>query len=326
MNARTALPTLTLPAVAALSALLSACGGGSAPTPTYTLSVNVPANLKVGETTQLAYTVKNAQGDTVTGQAVTWTSSDPQMVSVNAAGQATARHLSLSRKKVTLTAKLASGATASADANTYGIDVAFGVHRDPLNGMDRLSLAYSAIRFQRIDGTPLAADTNCTFTGPAGAKLGPICLVRAVVPTSSGFAYAPTAPAQAGTYGVTFTLDGVTYTRTQFIDPAQALPFVQNLKVTASGTTLGATGTTVDAVKLADVFLYDDGGTKIYSPRVPASANLNVTSTVTGGTPVAPGKYHTIVTTYGTLPPNQQDVLPDTVYFTDTYGPDITVP
>ncbi|GGL12259.1 hypothetical protein [Deinococcus radiotolerans] len=318
MNARTA-------ALPALTALLTACGG-SAPTPTYTLSVNVPAHLEVGESTQLAFTVRNSQGEPVTGQAVTWTSSDPQMVSVTAAGQATARHLSLSRKKVTLTARLASGAAASADVNTYGIDVALGVHRDFLGGAERLSLAVSPVRFQRMDGTGLSADATCTYTGPVGAPLPPVCLVRAAPPGSAGYAYVPSAPAQAGTYGVTFTLDGQTYTRTQVIDPAQALPFVQNLKVTVSGATLGATGTTVSAVKLADVFLYSDAGTKVFSSRVAASANLNVTTPVAGGSPVPPGTYHTIVTTYATLPPGGQDVLPDNLNFTDTFGPDVTVP
>ncbi|NTY01696.1 Ig-like domain-containing protein [Deinococcus sp. JMULE3] len=322
MTARTA----ALPTLAILTALLTACGGGSAPQPTYTLSVNVPANLKVGETTQLTYTVRNAQGDTVTGQSVTWTSSDPQMVSVNAAGQATARHLSLSRKKVTLTAKLASGASDSADLNTYGIDVTLGVHRDFLGGVDRVRLAASAIRFQRIDGTGVAANTSCTYTVPAGAVVPPVCVVPATLPTTSGFGYHPGASMVPGTYSVTLSLDGQTYTRSQSLDPANALPFVQNLKVTAGGTTLGATGTTDGSVKLADVYIYTDANTSYSTNRLAASGNLNVSGPIREAGSIAPGKYHTIVSTYATLPPNQQDVLPDTMSFTDTYGPDIVVP
>jgi uncharacterized protein YjdB len=79
-----------------ISASLVACGGdSSAPTPTVASVEVTPltASPRVGQTVQLSATVKDAAGQIMSGQSVSWSSSAASVASVSAAGQVTANAL-----------------------------------------------------------------------------------------------------------------------------------------------------------------------------------------------------------------------------------------
>ena len=80
----------------ALGILFAACGGGSSePTPTVaTVEVSPPsADRQVGQTLQLSATVKDADGNILSGQPVSWSSSASTVASVSSSGLVTASAL-----------------------------------------------------------------------------------------------------------------------------------------------------------------------------------------------------------------------------------------
>ncbi|MGI9039767.1 MAG: Ig-like domain-containing protein [Gemmatimonadales bacterium] len=97
-------------ALLALGLLLSGCGGGPEPSVPTTITLD-PATLDfsaVGETRQLSPTVLDQRGDPLEGTPVTWTSSDPAVSTVDAAGLVTAQGAGMAQ--VTVSAGGASGA------------------------------------------------------------------------------------------------------------------------------------------------------------------------------------------------------------------------
>ncbi|MBA3522209.1 MAG: Ig-like domain-containing protein, partial [Gemmatimonadales bacterium] len=80
-------------ALLAFGLLLAGCGGGPEPNVPTTITLD-PAALDfaaVGETRQLAPTVLDQRGDPLEGTPVTWSSSDPAVITVDAAGLVTAQ-------------------------------------------------------------------------------------------------------------------------------------------------------------------------------------------------------------------------------------------
>lgn len=76
-----------------LCALLAACGGDSSSPPPAVATVEVSpstSSKQVGETVQHSATVKDATGNILSGQSVTWSSSATSVASVSAAGLVTA--------------------------------------------------------------------------------------------------------------------------------------------------------------------------------------------------------------------------------------------
>ena len=99
-----------------LSALVVACGGGGGgdddgdggtqppPPPTPVASVTIspgPATLSVGGTTQLSATMRDAQGNVLTGRTVTWTTSAQGVATVSTTGLVTAVAVGTSQVRAT---------------------------------------------------------------------------------------------------------------------------------------------------------------------------------------------------------------------------------
>jgi len=78
-----------------LALLVGACGGSSEPTPTVASVEVTPATAdrEVGETVQLSAAVKDAAGNLMQGQSVTWSSSAQSVASISASGLVTANSL-----------------------------------------------------------------------------------------------------------------------------------------------------------------------------------------------------------------------------------------
>jgi hypothetical protein len=116
----------------AASLVLVACGGGTSgdgPTQPATNSVAsvtiTPADsvlLEPGRTAQLGVTVLGANGTTLTGKTVTWSSGDNSKVSVSQTGQLTAA--AVGRVTITATSEGKSGSTVVVVANTLARDFA----------------------------------------------------------------------------------------------------------------------------------------------------------------------------------------------------------
>jgi hypothetical protein len=81
-------------ALLALGFSLAACGGGSEPPAVATVEVSpAQASPQVGETVQLSATVKDANGNILSGHSVSWSSSASAIASVSNAGLVTAHAL-----------------------------------------------------------------------------------------------------------------------------------------------------------------------------------------------------------------------------------------
>jgi Bacterial Ig-like domain (group 2) len=117
------------PLLSLLTLTLAACGGTGSVVPAVTgLTIgSVAAPVKVGDTLQLSATSTRADGSTVPASIVTYTSSNPQAVSVSSTGVITARHLTVTGQPVTVTAT-SGGLSSSVSVTTYGLDVATGTY------------------------------------------------------------------------------------------------------------------------------------------------------------------------------------------------------
>lgn len=207
-----------------LTAVLAACSTG--PTPPATVSsvqVSGSPTLVIGKTASLSATVKSADGTLLTGQTVSWVSSDPDLVTVDATGMITARHFSVdaSKKTVTITAT-AGGQSGTFNVLPYGFDVSCGTYTISTDPAPDIAV-YT--RFRNADGSPIASDVDYAVTGPTGFNKGAVYPGRIFQGSSAGGAYGG-APAVSGTYSATATVAGTTYSDTCTVDAAQVLGFI----------------------------------------------------------------------------------------------------
>jgi hypothetical protein len=105
-----------------LLALVLACSGGTEPSGITVATIEVTPNSvsrQIGQTVQLGVALKNANGDLVSGPAVTWTSSNQAVASVSNSGLVTALALG-----ATTISAMAGGKTGTAQVTVEGTPVA----------------------------------------------------------------------------------------------------------------------------------------------------------------------------------------------------------
>lgn len=267
-----------------LTAVLTACTGPAAPTAVSGVQVRGDTTLAIGQSATLTATVTGAGGTVLTGQTVTWSSSDPALVAVDATGTVTARHFSpdAANKTVTITAS-AGGKSGTLSVLPYGFDVACGTYTISTSPAPDIAV-YT--RFRNADGSPIAADTDYAVTGPASFNGGKPYTGRVFQGSSAGGAYGG-APAVTGTYRATITVAGTAYSDTCTVDAAKVLGFVTTPSLTVSAGKVSYSGTAptdaraVSAVVTADLLQgtpnYGTVGTVLSTPAFSLVSDLTAT-------------------------------------------------
>jgi hypothetical protein len=204
--------------VAAAAALIAACGESGPPVPVPTsvsLSSTAITINALGATQQLTATVKDQNGQTMTGQTVTWSAIDPGIATVNTTGlvtavsngqtQVTAASGSHSASAtVTVTQAVAQLAKTAGDAQTgtVGTQVAAALEveaRDSQGNMVPGSVANGSIAFAVTQGNGSVAQASV----PIGANGR--AATQFTLGTVAGTAHRVTATLAGGSASVQFT-------------------------------------------------------------------------------------------------------------------------
>ncbi len=248
--------------IAGLLAALS-CGGGDSTPPNATVAtvtVAVPnSSLIVAQTTQATATTKDASGNTLTGRALSWTSSATGVASVSSSGLVTAS----SPGSATITA------TSEGVSGTTSVTVAAAVASVVVTP---LTAAIAIGATQQLTGTARdasnAALTGRTITWSSGnTSIATVSNAGLVTGVSAG-----------GPVTITATSEGQSGTASVTITPPPVATVAVSLGSAsiAAGLTTGATATVRDAAGTALT-----GRTVTWSSSDQAVATFDVAGTVT---------------------------------------------
>lgn len=233
-----------------VSLLLAACTGTRTPTVT-AASVEVTTtaasdadsvNVRLNSTAAFSAVVKAADGSVLTGKTLTWTSSNPDVATVDGNGVVTARRFGSATISATV-----DGVTGknSKTLRTYGLEAFAGI-RD--GGEDTAML----LRYRTATGArPAASRIAFTITGPSGWNGGavvPLEVANSTYFTESdgsgshwfelGWTRTGTIPAVIGDYLVNFKVDGEEWTSTARISSlVNSSRTPTNIQVTSYSTT-----------------------------------------------------------------------------------------
>lgn len=273
----------------------------------------------IGTPEQVGITLKDSGGNVLTGRTVTWASSNPALATVDANGTVTARHLSLSRTPVTITAS-SEGQTASVSIQPYGLDVTGGAINDDTTSVKTFT---ALARFQGPTGEGVPADTDVRIQGPTGFNQGQPYIMRLFKSTSAGgITGAFNDVAVTGSYTATAVVNGVTYTKMFAIDTGHTLGFVTNPSVTRTGNSLRIQGTAPAGAASAYGVIFDN--TKGYRTDAAAITSGGFDQTIALiGTPVA-GTYQSGI--YARDFVVSVDILPEDIRISFTSAPNIIFP
>ncbi len=216
-----------LPAVLFLTAVLSACGG--APSSSTTLDLEGQTSLAVGAPASLTATLRGLSGNALFTTA-TYTSSQPDVIAVDAQGQLTVKRLTATDRPVVLTAS-AEGKRATLMVSTYGLELAVGTYVWNLQRPEAKPGRFVAVRYRPESGESQAS----TFTVIAPNDENLTCTL--FVKDTNGWCWWALPDATkypAGEYRASLPQNGVTYETTASLPaPEAVLDFVKG--ATASG-------------------------------------------------------------------------------------------
>ena len=230
-------------------------------------------NIQVGQTTQAVATARDADGNSISGRTVSWSSSNPAVATVSSQGLVTA---------------VANGST-SIKATVDGITGSANL---------TVSTAVVASVSVKLGTSSLTAGGTTQATATAADALGNTITGRSVTWSSSNTAVATVSNSGlvtavgGGTASITATVDGVAGSATV----VASAPAVATVTVSAPLTSLTA-GQTTQATAVAR----DAGGTQLnvpitWSSSAPAAATVSPTGLVTA---VAAGPANIIATAGG---------------------------
>jgi uncharacterized protein YjdB len=237
-------------------AFLGSCGGDSSgPTPPVaSVEVTPPTSSKeVGETVQLSATVKDASGNILSGQSVTWSSSATAVASVSGAGLVTANALG------TATISAASGGKSGSATIT--------VVPEPI----------ASIELSTVNDTLLIGET-LQLSATLRDQQNNVITGRAVTWTSNG----PNVASVSGQGLVTAVGDGVT-TITASLDGKSASATIRVFGPCSTALAqLITVGQTIDgALASTDCRLNDNTFTDGYAIQVTSATNVQIDMTAT---------------------------------------------
>lgn len=242
--------------------LLGACGSPTPPAAKVSsIELSEPA-LKIGTATQINAALKDSQFNTVSGKTLVWTSSNPEVASVDGSGKVTAHNFGT----VKITASVDGVSDTTQDLKTFGLR-AVGGTKAATGGSAFL------FNFRNATETPLTTQkVSIKITGPAGwfsNKTFNASVNYAGARIMDWFSVSSAGvpiPAVTGTYTLALTADGQTYTDTFTVDASQKLPAVTGVTLGHNGLTevtvnwnpvAGASKYLVELVNTADKSLVD---------------------------------------------------------------------
>jgi hypothetical protein len=305
------------------AALITACGGISAPPPAATLSMltlsGVSAPLQISGNAKLTVTATGSDGQPFAGTPV-FSSSDANVVAVGTDGTLNVRHLSVA--PVTLTVS-EGGKTATLDVTTYGLDMAGGTYMNAATTDSGKPGSHFAVVFRNADGSALAADTQVSIQGPAGYNAGAALSLTtyAGVVLKDYDWYFYSTPVVTGSYTATATVAGVVYRKTFNIDAASVLPRPTGVILVNTAAGYTASGTMPAGATYVNAIVYSTTGVTLKFSRdltsLPASG--------TWATPVSQGTYYT-GTYAGSFTGTSDAPFPDQINRSFAYFTDLVVP
>ena len=190
-----------------------------------------PQNIKleIGQSKQFTLTVQEADGTAVAGAKPIWSSTKPNIASVNNDGLVTANGIGQTEVRATL-----DGLTVSSPLSTFGMQAAGGTYS--VSGQSKKGTAF-ALRYSSETGQANGTPFNISISGPDGWNNNqPLAITYPA--NSGGFGFTSDAQAVSGTYTLTRNGSSTTFT----LDAAGSIPVVQKLQFTALYTTsLGGT-------------------------------------------------------------------------------------
>lgn len=204
--------------------------------PVARVDLNGPSQLKLFAPTAFTAVPRNAAGVALPDRAVTFTSSDPNVVTVGADGKLTARRLSVAPVVITATSE---GRTSEALAvSTYGLELTGGTYnRDPGQPSAQQGMAFY-VKFRKIDGAGADTDAPIVLTGPAGFDPSKYALYRLLPGDNRFLPFSNSAqPVVPGEYGATVTVDGETYTARTTVRDTGFLPALADAALDVRGYT-----------------------------------------------------------------------------------------
>ncbi len=310
-----------------LTVLLLASGVNAAPAVTLsTLTLGgIGSTLLIGAPAKLTVTATGSDGRPFPGTP-TFTSSDPNVVTVAADGTLTVKHLNV--KPVTLTAT-EHGRSATLKIGTYGLDASGGTYVSMFN---KTAPGYIFIlAFRDARGQALAAPAVFTVQGPAGFNYGaPIERPMDAGATVQGYAWTrdSTVPVVTGTYVASGAVDGVMYTKTFTIDASKVQAIPSSVKVTFDAVRYSATGTLPAGAPLTHGVLYKDRPEEDagydefvnfleYFKKLPVDGKFE--------TPLPGGRYYIAVISES-YHEERSEAFPDQINIAASYSAYVTVP
>ncbi|CAM3928802.1 hypothetical protein [Deinococcus marmoris] len=303
-----------------LTALLAACTNTTTPATVSSIQVTGTSSIVIGQTKTLSAVAKDAGGNVLSGRAVTWTSSAPELISVDASGKITAHHFSLEEAKKTVTITASSdGKTGTVAVLPHGFDFSCGTYT---YSTDSETVPFFAMytRFRAPDGGNIEANTDYEVVGPGGFNEGKAYRGMVFQSTSAGSGYGGPR-AVAGTYSASLRVAGVNYTDTCTVDPKVVLGNISTPTVTVTGNKASYSGTAPANTKLVYASVENDTSDHTTSSKLLASPTFSLQDELT---PTAPsGTYNAWIyaRNFGTTLP-----MPDVVLMSATYVSVLKIP
>ena len=221
-----------LPVALLLTAVLSACGGGTAP-PAAALELNGATSLSVGAPSSLSAVVRDVSGN-VLNSAVTYTSSQPDVIAVDAQGNLTVKRLTATDRPVELTAS-AGGRSASLMVSTYGLELAVGTYVWNLQAAGARPGRFIVVRYRPESAADEIQASTYTVSAPGGESLS-CSLSQNAIERACWWAEADATKYPAGEYRASLVQNGVIYETTASLpDPGAVLGFVNGATASTSG-------------------------------------------------------------------------------------------
>ena len=218
---------------------LTACPGPAAPTISSVL-VTGPASNTIKLNTPTPFTAKalDSSGKEITGKAFTWTSSNPDVISIDAGGVATAKKFGTA----TVSAKTESTQGSSATVQTYGLEAAGGTMKSQGDARTGTAFIY---KLRLPDGTEPTTAVPLTITGPAGWNDNK-AFNDNYNPASSGwkidYYFSTSLASVSGQYQITGTIGGEAYSASVSIDATNIMTPVAS--VTTSNASIAGVNAT----------------------------------------------------------------------------------
>lgn len=336
------MPRVLLPAALLLTAVLSACGGGASSPATLDLEVEGGTSLAVGAPARLTAVLRGPGGEPRPA-AVTYTSSQPGVIGVDAQGQLTVKRLTATGRPVQLTAS-ADGRRATLEVSTYGLELAVGTYVWNLQAQGAAPGRFVAVRYrpEREDAGVQAA--TYTVTAPGDERLT-CALSQNAVERFCWWAETDAARYPAGEYRARLTQHGVTYTATASLpEPGALLGFVNGATATLEGRAVTFAGQVpahagwlyayLGKPRLATAALAgprlrgsavvrgqgqagDPQAVSVYATTLPATLNV--------GAAVPAGTYNTWITAMSGDLSSFDEVLPEQFNVSATFGGAVTL-